>query len=63
MASDAATIVSWVSYDPWGKASGSGSGALTDVGFTGHYFDRPNDLGLTWYRGYSPLLGRWLSRI
>ena len=60
--SDGTTVASRVSYDPWGKSTGSGSGALSDFGFTGHYFDRPTRLGLTKYRGYDPGLGRWLSR-
>ncbi|HSO34775.1 MAG TPA: RHS repeat-associated core domain-containing protein [Labilithrix sp.] len=61
IASDATTIASRRSYDPWGKATESGSGALADFGFTGHYFDRPTGESLTWFRGYDPSLGRWLS--
>jgi RHS repeat-associated protein len=61
VASDGTTIASRVSYDPWGKATESGAGALPDFGFTGHYFDRPTGLNLTWYRAYDPALGRWLS--
>ncbi|MBX3203341.1 MAG: hypothetical protein KF894_34775, partial [Labilithrix sp.] len=60
--SDGTTIASRVSYDPWGKITETGSGALTDFAFTGHHFDRPTGLGLTWWRGYDPKLGRWLSR-
>jgi RHS repeat-associated protein len=62
LGSDGTTIASRVSYDPWGKITESGSGAVTDFAFTGHHFDRPTALGLTWYRGYDPSLGRWLSR-
>jgi RHS repeat-associated protein len=61
VSSDGTTISGRVSYDPWGKATETGS-VLPDFGFTGHYFDRSTGLGLTWYRGYDPNLGRWLSR-
>lgn len=60
--SDGTTIASRRLYDPWGKATETGSGALADFGFTGHYFDRPTGESLTWYRGYDPNLGRWLSK-
>ena len=60
--SDGTTVASRVSYDPWGTPTESGAGALTDFGFTGHYLDRPSGLNLPLYRGYSPSLGRWLSR-
>jgi len=60
--SNGTTIASRLSYDPWGGVSETGSGALSDFGFTGHHFDRPTGLGLTWYRGYDPNLARWLSR-
>lgn len=59
--SDGTTIASRVSYEPWGKATETGSGALSDFAFTGHHFDRPTGLSLTWWRGYDPALGRWLS--
>ena len=60
--SDGTTVASQLSYDPWGKPSETGSGSLADFGFTGHYFDRPNGLWLTLYRGYNPTLGRWLTK-
>lgn len=56
------TIASRRLYDPWGKSTETGSGAMADFGFTGHYFDRPTGESLTWYRGYDPNLGRWLSQ-
>jgi RHS repeat-associated protein len=62
VASDGTTIASRVSYDPWGKIAETGSGAVTDLAFTGHHFDRPTGLALAWYRGYDPVLGRWLSK-
>jgi RHS repeat-associated protein len=62
LGSDGATVASRVSYDPWGNPAESGAGVLTDLGFTGHYLDRPSGLNLPLHRGYSPSLGRWLSR-
>ena len=59
--SDGTTIASRLSYDLWGKATETGS-VLPDFGFTGHQFDRATGLGLTWFRGYDPNLGRWLSK-
>ena len=58
--SDGTTISGRITYDPWGQATETGS-LLSDFGYTGHYFDRPTGLNLALYRGYSPLLGRWLS--
>lgn len=59
--SDGTTMASRLVYDPWGKVTEIGSGALSDFAFTGHHFDRPTGLSLTWWRGYDPFLGRWLS--
>ena len=60
--SDGTTVASRRSYDPWGRSTETGSGPVSDFGFTGHYFDRPTGESLTWYRGYDPNLGRWLSK-
>ena len=60
--SDGTTVASRASYDPWGRSTGSGSGAVADFGFTGHYSDRPTGLGLTLYRAYDSNVGRWLSK-
>ena len=59
--SDGTTVASRLSYDPWGKITETGAGALSDFAFTGHHADRPTELSLTWFRGYDPQLGRWLS--
>ncbi|MDB4944279.1 MAG: hypothetical protein JWP97_3813 [Labilithrix sp.] len=61
IASDGTTIASRTAYDPWGKATESGSGPRADFGFTGHYLDRSTGESLTQFRGYDPNLGRWLS--
>jgi len=62
VAGDGATVASRVSYDPWGKVTEIGAGALTDFAFTGHHFDRSTGLSLTWWRPYDANLGRWLSK-
>jgi len=62
IASDGISIASRLGYSPWGVITESGSGALSDFGFTGHYFDRPSGLGLTRYRAYDPSLAIWLSK-
>ena len=59
--SDGITVASRRLYDPWGKGTVSGSGALADFGFTGYYLDRPTGESLTWWRAYDPSLGRWLT--
>ncbi|MBS2013203.1 MAG: RHS repeat-associated core domain-containing protein [Deltaproteobacteria bacterium] len=59
--SNGITIASRLSYGPWGALTESGSGALSDFGLTGHYYDRPTGLGLTWFRAYDPKMARWLS--
>lgn len=59
---DGATVASRLSYDPWGKVTETGSGALSDFTYTGHYADRATALNLTRFRGYDAALGRWLSR-
>ena len=59
--SDGTTVSGRVAYSFWGEATETGS-VLPDFGFTGHYLDRPTGLNLALYRGYSPLLGRWMSR-
>jgi RHS repeat-associated protein len=60
VASDGITVASRLSYDPWGKVTDAGS-VLSDFAYTGHHYDRPTGLSLTWYRGYDSNLARWLS--
>ncbi len=59
--SNGTTIGARLTFDPWGKVTESGT-VLSDFGYTGHYFDRPTGLSLTWWRGYDTGLGRWLSK-
>jgi RHS repeat-associated protein len=48
-------------YDLWGKRTKISGDIDADFGFTG-YWELENGLKLTWYRTYSPGLGKWLSR-
>ncbi|KQV29314.1 peptidase C39 [Rhizobium sp. Root1203] len=48
-------------YDPFGVPL-QGTAPTTDFGFAGMVADRDSSLGLTWYRAYDPVVGRWLSR-
>jgi RHS repeat-associated protein len=61
VASDGTTVGSRLAYDPWGKVTETGS-VLSDLTYTGHYYDRITGLSLARYRGYDPNLGRWLSK-
>jgi RHS repeat-associated protein len=49
------------SYDLWGKRTKILGDIDSDFGYTG-YWELENGLKLTWYRAYSPWLGKWLSR-
>jgi RHS repeat-associated protein len=49
-------------YTVFGEPSLLGSGQLSDFGFTGHFQLPGFDTLLAPHRGYSPGLGRWLSR-
>lgn len=49
-------------YDPYGRRTKLSGDLESTFGFTGFYQHQPSGLGLTLYRGYDPVLGRWLSR-
>jgi RHS repeat-associated protein len=49
------------SYDLWGKRTKISGNIDTDFGYAG-YWELENGLKLTWFRAYSPGLGKWLSR-
>jgi len=59
--SDGTSVSGGVTYSPWGESTEIGT-VLPDFGYTGHYVDRSSGLALARYRGYSPNLGRWMSR-
>jgi RHS repeat-associated protein len=57
-----ANVQAEYAYDPYGRQTQT-SGTMTfDFGFTGQYYHQPSGLMLAPYRGYSPSLGRWISR-
>lgn len=56
------TLRARYAYDPYGRVTRTAGNRDADIGFTGHMRDRDADLVLTYFRGYDPSLGRWLSR-
>ncbi len=48
-------------YDPFGAPLQLNS-PMTDFGFAGMINSPESGLGLTWYREYDPVVGRWQSR-
>jgi RHS repeat-associated protein len=61
MVSSSGSIVSEATYDPYGVATVSGSVTPT-FQYAGYYAHQGSGLNLTWYRGYDPVIGRWLAR-
>jgi RHS repeat-associated protein len=55
------SVVSEATYDPYGVATITGSVTPT-FQYAGYYAHQGSGLSLTWYRGYDPVIGRWLSR-
>jgi RHS repeat-associated protein len=49
-------------YDLWGNRTQTAGTFAADFGYAGYFEHAPSGLKLTWFRGYSPLLGRWISR-
>ena len=49
-------------YDVWGNRTQTAGTFVADFGYAGYFEHAPSGLKLTWFRGYSPLLGRWISR-
>jgi RHS repeat-associated protein len=49
-------------YDPYGQQTQLSGTVSADFGFTGLYYHQPSGLNLAPFRGYSPSLGRWISR-
>ncbi|MDQ0564128.1 RHS repeat-associated protein [Rhizobium mesoamericanum] len=48
-------------YDPFGVPL-QATAPMTEFGFAGMMNSADSGLGLTWYRAYDPVVGRWLSR-
>ncbi|MBI4748153.1 MAG: hypothetical protein HY774_06665 [Acidobacteria bacterium] len=61
-------VVSRYDYDPWGRQTVVTGTTVFDIGYAGYWNLHSAGsilnlkLNLTWYRTYSPELGRWLSR-
>lgn len=49
-------------YDLWGRRTKVSGAFDVDFGYAGYFEHMPSGLALTLFRGYSPLLGRWVSR-
>jgi RHS repeat-associated protein len=49
-------------YDVWGNRTQTAGTFVADFGYAGYFEHQPSGLKLTWFRGYSPLLGRWIGR-
>ncbi|MBI4747115.1 MAG: hypothetical protein HY774_01385 [Acidobacteria bacterium] len=60
------TVEARYDYDPWGRQTQVTGTRVFDIGYAGYMVFAPTGtnikLNLTWYRAYSPELGRWLSR-
>ena len=58
----AGTLLARYAFDPWGRMTGSfGSESLSTRGFAGFRSGQATGTWLAQYRGYDPVLGRWIS--
>ena len=57
----AGNVVAAYDYDAWGNRTQTAGTFVADFGYAG-YFEHQSGLKLTWFRGYSAGLGRWISR-
>lgn len=66
MKNNSSTVEARYDYDPWGRQTQTTGTRVFDIGYAGYMVFAPTGtnikLNLTWYRAYSPELGRWLSR-
>ena len=66
MKNTSSTVEARYDYDPWGRQTQTTGTRVFDIGYAGYMVFAPTGtnikLNLTWYRAYSPELGRWLSR-
>ena len=68
MTDSSGNVVSRYDYDPWGRQTVVTGTTVFDIGYAGYWNLHSAGsilnlkLNLTWYRAYSPELGRWLSR-
>jgi RHS repeat-associated protein len=59
---DTGAIRARYDYDPYGRRTKLSGDLESTFGFTGFYHHQLSGLSLALYRGYDPILGRWLSR-
>ena len=62
MLNSSGTIVARYSYDPYGRVTLVSGSNLATMQYAGYYAHATSGLNLTWYRGYDPNTGKWLSR-
>lgn len=58
----AASIVSQTDFGPYGTVTTLHGSASDGIQYAGYYTHQRSGLNLTLFRGYSPTLGRWISR-
>ena len=54
-------VIGHQDYSAYGSAVAQ-SGLMPSVGYAGMWQHHDSGINLTWYRGYQPAAGRWLSR-
>jgi RHS repeat-associated protein len=55
-------VVGSYDYALWGNRTTVTGTFVADFGYAGYFEHMPSGLALTWFRGYSPLTGRWICR-
>lgn len=61
VADTSVTVLGRYSYDPWGRRTVTAGTDVTREAFTGHQWRADPSLLLSFYRGYDPELGIWIS--
>jgi RHS repeat-associated protein len=61
VADSSATLLGRYAYDAWGRRTVTAGTEVTKEAFTGHRWHSSDSLFLTFYRGYDPDLGIWIS--
>jgi RHS repeat-associated protein len=61
VADSSVTVLGRYAYDPWGRRTVTAGADVTREAFTGHQWRADPSLLLSFYRGYDPELGVWIS--
>jgi len=61
VADTSGTVLGRYAYDPWGRRTVTAGAGVTSESFTGHQWQSNSSLLLSFYRGYDPDLGIWIS--